>query len=146
MDDKTDAEVLRELARNHAVRSKIARIRDLFDEIEATQRAGVSNKTIVAALNERGYDLGLKNFETMLHRIRLERSKKPKTETTLGPPITNSSSDYNGPAKPLHTQSSPQPTQPATPQKITNPGELRQARKRDVDLDEYSSAEDPKDG
>ena len=146
MDDKTDADVLRELARNHAVRSKIARIRDLFDEIEATQRAGVSNKAIVAALNERGHDLSLKNFETMLHRIRIERSKQPKPETQAPHPTANAGSELSAPTKSLPSQNSPPSAQVDTKKKITNPSELRRQRQQDFDLDDYSGSENPKDG
>jgi len=87
MEEKTDIQVLRELAQNNAVRTKIARIRDIYDEIEATQKAGVTNKAIVETLNKRGYDMGLKHFETMLHRIRGERAKAQQQERDCNGPI-----------------------------------------------------------
>lgn len=69
----SDAEALMSLVKDGtAPRSKIGRLRSVFREIEQLQISGLSNQAIVGKLNELGYDLTLKTFETMLYRIRKE--------------------------------------------------------------------------
>lgn len=72
---QTIEDALRALASGSANRSKIGRLRELLSEIEASQRAGVSNRKIVETLNAHGFEVTLKSFETMLYRLRKERSK-----------------------------------------------------------------------
>ncbi|EIK0878841.1 hypothetical protein LJT71_005203, partial [Escherichia coli] len=57
-------------------RSKTGRIRERFAEIEEAQQQGIRNIDIVNALNAEGFDLTLKTFENILHRIRKERAEK----------------------------------------------------------------------
>ncbi|WP_097767817.1 hypothetical protein [Escherichia coli] len=57
-------------------RSKTGRIRERFAEIEEAQQQGIRNIDIVNALNDEGFDLTLKTFENILHRIRKERAEK----------------------------------------------------------------------
>ena len=76
MTEQTAAEALRALAQGTENRSKIGRLRGVYDEVEKAQRAGVSNSKIVETLNGQGFDLTLKTFETMLYRIRQERAKQ----------------------------------------------------------------------
>lgn len=69
----SDAEALMALVKDgSAHRTKIGRLRGVLREIEDLQRSGLSNLAIVGKLNELGYDLTLKTFETMLYRIRKE--------------------------------------------------------------------------
>ncbi|MFC0170812.1 hypothetical protein ACFFKC_22350 [Pseudoduganella danionis] len=69
----SDAEALLSLEKDStAHRSKIGRLRSVFREIEELQVKGFSNQAIVDKLNEVGYGLTLKTFETMLYRIRKE--------------------------------------------------------------------------
>jgi hypothetical protein len=73
----TAEEALLALAADDRNRSKIGRLRGIYAVIEETQRAGVSNSKIVETLNAQGFDLSLKTFETMLYRIRKERTQQP---------------------------------------------------------------------
>lgn len=69
----SDAEALLSLEKDStAHRSKVGRLRSVFREIEELQVKGFSNQAIVDKLNEVGYGLTLKTFETMLYRIRKE--------------------------------------------------------------------------
>jgi hypothetical protein len=63
---------LRALASNGGHQSTIGRIRNLFEEIENTKKAGVSLEKIVEALNAQGFDMTLATFKMMLYRIRKE--------------------------------------------------------------------------
>lgn len=65
--------LLESLITQDVKRSKIGRVRELFEEIEEAQSKGVRNADLVVALNEKGLELNLKTFENMLHRIRKER-------------------------------------------------------------------------
>jgi len=82
---KTDSEALAALRHDEASRSKIGRLREIFDEIEATIESGVTRKKILETLNVQGYNLTLATFVTLLQRIRAERaqarSKKPHNPT-----------------------------------------------------------------
>jgi hypothetical protein len=69
------AEALRVLAKDSANRTKIGRLREIIAEIETAQKAGVHNSKIVETLNEQGFELTLKTFETMLYRIRRRRKQ-----------------------------------------------------------------------
>lgn len=82
MDKSPAAQALLSLAKENAGRTKAARLREVFDEIETAQRAGVSNAKIVETLNEQGFDLTLKTFETMLYRIR--KKQRQATASSAG--------------------------------------------------------------
>ncbi|EFL1575660.1 hypothetical protein AGA85_004565, partial [Escherichia coli] len=64
-------------------RSKTGRIRERFAEIEEAQQQGIRNIDIVNALNDEGFDLTLKTFENILHRIRKERAEKKNVSHLL---------------------------------------------------------------
>lgn len=63
-------EKLGELTTGATDRSETARLRDIFGSIEAAIAAGVSRAAIVKALNESGFRMTLKSFESALYRIR----------------------------------------------------------------------------
>lgn len=77
---KDPGQALLKLAEETANRSKIGRLRGVYSEIEIAQKAGVSNSKIVETLNDCGFELTLKTFETMLYRIRKgqQKANKPK--------------------------------------------------------------------
>ena len=67
-------------------RTKTARLREIFDEVEAAKASGLHLKTIVEILRGRGLDFELATFVNIRHRIKNERRKgiqlpgsKPKT-------------------------------------------------------------------
>lgn len=65
-------EALRQASRGSA-RSKTARLREIFDEVEAARASGVSHKTIVATLERSGLKFDLGTFEITRFRIAKER-------------------------------------------------------------------------
>ena len=71
------ADVLRALATGNKSRSETARLRDLVDEVEATLAAGVSRAAVLGALNDQGFTMTLKSFESALYRIRKKRIQPP---------------------------------------------------------------------
>jgi hypothetical protein len=139
MDKQGDIEALRALARDQAAKTKMARLRDIFDEIEATQNAGVPNRKIVETLNARGYDLTPKTFESALYRIRKEREAQGITNTHEAPQIK--SVEPVLPATPNRTEPAGSPPQ----RRITNPADLKRARQRDFDMEGYANP-DTEDG
>lgn len=77
MDDtKEVANALQALAKSDATaRTKMGRLRQLLPEIEAAQQAGISHEQILATLNERGFNLKMGPYSTMLWRIRHGKTK-----------------------------------------------------------------------
>lgn len=73
MDTKI-TDVLNELS-NGMDRSETAKIRDIFDDIENSLKAGVTRKTVFKALQDNGFDrLTFNGFVGALYRIRKERN------------------------------------------------------------------------
>lgn len=79
MNGKTISARLRALATDDTKRSKAARLRDVFEDVEAALAAGVSRSIIVDELAKLGLSMSLATFETTLKRIRQKRSKQTKT-------------------------------------------------------------------
>ncbi len=73
MTNKTMAEALQELAASDKGTSNIARLRSVFDEIEAALKVGKSRKAILETLAGQGLVMGMKSFESAIYRIRRER-------------------------------------------------------------------------
>ena len=61
---------------NITLRSKTARLRDLFDHVEALRRRGFSHQTIVETMKKHGLEFDLKTFEVTFYRIRRERADR----------------------------------------------------------------------
>jgi hypothetical protein len=70
------ADALRALATDDTARSETARLRDIFDDIEATLSAGVSRAAVLKTLHAQGFTMTAKSFESALYRIRKQREKK----------------------------------------------------------------------
>lgn len=79
MDKKAVAERLRALASDDMNRSKAARLRDVFDDVEVALAAGVSRSLVIKELAAHGLELTLATFETTLKRIRQKRKKQLTT-------------------------------------------------------------------
>jgi deoxyribodipyrimidine photolyase len=76
MDDNNLSEALQTLAKGKN-RPATARIREIFNEIEAALNAGVRRKDIHKALTENGFDgLSFEGFELAIYRIRKERGQQ----------------------------------------------------------------------
>lgn len=70
---------LKALAADDKRRSETARLREVFDEVEATLGAGVSQADVLEELHGAGFKMTLASFKSALQRIRKERqSKKPE--------------------------------------------------------------------
>lgn len=76
----TDA--LRALATDDTARSETARLRDIFDDIEAVLSAGVSRAAVLKTLHDQGFIMTAKSFESALYRIRKQREKKGRQPAT----------------------------------------------------------------
>ena len=69
-------EALRALSAADTGRSNTARLRDVFDSIEAAIGRGVRHEVILAELRKKGFDMEMTGFRSALQRIRKERSNK----------------------------------------------------------------------
>ena len=57
-------------------KSETARLRQIFAEVEGALSAGVSREKIVEVLQQQGFSMGLKSFDSALYRIRRGQKKK----------------------------------------------------------------------
>lgn len=74
MDDVGEA--LRSLVQDNSARSNMARLREIFETVEATIDAGVTHDAILKTLNEKGFSMTLAGFRSALQRLRAEKNKK----------------------------------------------------------------------
>jgi hypothetical protein len=70
---------LEALARRGNQRSKVARLRDIFNEVEALFKLGFSRDDVLAELNAGGLDMSKASFKSALQRIRAERGEKSES-------------------------------------------------------------------
>ena len=90
MDKEDIGKRLRSLATNDQ-RPKMARMRDIFDDIEKALKAKVPHVVLIEELKNSGLDVSLKVFRTMLLRIRKERElENIRNPATYQPPPANS--------------------------------------------------------
>lgn len=119
------AAMLREVA-SGGRRNKIARLRDIFDEVEAARTAGVSNKILVDVLEKRGLIFDVNHFKNACSRIRKERAFKALAQAL---PAVNESQSTCRPATdrpPKAKRKTPSPaiTQSSGEKRISEGGEL----------------------
>lgn len=57
----------------NVTRSETARLRAVFENVEATLKAGVSRNTVLTTLREHGFSMTAASFKSALQRIRKER-------------------------------------------------------------------------
>lgn len=137
MVDNSVADKLRALAVSNANRSETARLGDILNEIENALKAGVHRAAILQTLNDSGFKMNMKSFESALHRLRKKRKGEGGRKEESG-----------------HGQQSPAPAQPPAPaagarltapsprvgqnpdepQRARNPNDLKRAREVEVDL------------
>lgn len=128
MDRKSVSDVLRSLATGEKNRSESARLRDVFDSVEAAIAAGVSRTAILEALHGEGFTMTLKTFDNALYRIRKRNQKATKTEQKIARP----------PPKPIG-EFTPTPTKPEPPVTASHdPKALTEIMSAPVDLDALS--------
>lgn len=92
---------LRALATDDKKRSKAARLRDVFHDVEAALNAGVSRASVLEELKAHGLEMTLATFETTLKRLRQKHARaspaparpKPEPEPREAQPIENPDSE-----------------------------------------------------
>ncbi len=82
MDDQNISKKLEALAKGKN-RSDTAKLRDIFDQVEAALEAGALRADVYAALKESGFKFTLESFELAIYRIRKERGAIQATPTPL---------------------------------------------------------------
>jgi hypothetical protein len=78
---------LLKLAEQGSCRNKSSQLRVLLPSINQAQVSGISNKQIVDFLAANGLIMTLKTFETLLCRIRKEKTSHAPHQLTLGKPV-----------------------------------------------------------
>lgn len=132
------ADVLRELAKGDKSRSETARLRDVIDEVEAALAAGVSRSAVLDALHGQGFTMTLKSFESALYRIRKQRG-----QGTAGTPAAPVSAPLRHDEKPPASPPAENAREGDKPKaRITNPADVRKARKREIDLESLEDGSD----
>lgn len=86
MDNERDnlVKALREVA-SGSRRSKTARLREIFEDVEAAKSKGASNKQIVAALEAHGLFFDVNNFKNARSRILKERAMEALKNASPAP-------------------------------------------------------------
>jgi hypothetical protein len=85
---------LQALARDAQSRSKTARLRDVFEHVEAALQAGVSRSDVLNELNRDGFDMTLASFKSALQRIRNDSSgRSPVVRSQSNEPKENPGND-----------------------------------------------------
>ncbi len=125
MDTKAITEGLRALASNDKKRSKAARLRDVFDEVEAALAAGVTRAAVHEELKAH-LDMSFPTFIGTLQRIRAKRGKPSETRKTAA-------------AKPVVKQEAartvePEPEAPATVEVSHSPADINKIMGSNPDL------------
>ncbi|EFB0286295.1 hypothetical protein HGB69_004444 [Salmonella enterica] len=132
------ADVLRELAKGDKSRSETARLRDVIDEVEAALAAGVSRSAVLEALHGQGFTMTLKSFESALYRIRKQRG-----QGTAGTPAAPVPAPLRHDEKPPASPPAENAREGDKPKaRITNPADVRKARKREIDLESLEDGSD----
>jgi len=105
MEQKNVSERLRALAMDDKRRPETARLRDVFNDVEAALTAGISQADVLAELHKSGYTMTMASFKSALQRIRKERSKNQPTNpgaksatTTVGAAPEGSGVEETSPA------------------------------------------------
>ena len=128
-------EGLKKAARGNS-RSKTARLREIFDEVEAAKNSGLSLKVIVAVLADRGLVFDLATFVNVRHRIKKEREfGKQKTIATNIP--TNSAAEVARSASPVKAVGSEIKVRVVQKENVTTqtpPKSANKLEEKDVDV------------
>ncbi|WP_434152220.1 hypothetical protein ACR2R6_23450 (plasmid) [Methylocaldum gracile subsp. desertum] len=137
MTKKNASDALRKLAAGTAARSATAMLRDIFDDIENAMRAGVRRKAILETLQEEGFKITFKSFESAIYRIRKQRKKA----ANKGVANQQEGEQKNVIEEQAPTVSSKSDKQEASPIKRSG---LPIVRKKEVNLEDYMDSEDEK--
>lgn len=131
MEKNEISERMRALRTASDKRSETARLREVFDDIEATLKAGVSQATVLNELHDLGFTLKMASFKSALQRIRKERNIPTKSalKRTHDSIATLDKTSIKEPQT-----GSPE----GNPTRITNPADIRKVRNREIDLDDLN--------
>ena len=136
---------LRALATDDKRRSETARLREIFDEVEATLNAGATQADVLAELHASGFTMTMASFKSALQRIRKARTgdkparRSPAPSQAAPAPLRH---DEKPPASPP-AESAHEGDKPKT--RITNPADVRKARKREIDLESLEDGSNDKE-
>lgn len=117
MDRNTIAESLRALAQQDQNRSKAARFRDVYEDVESALTAGVSRTVVIDELAKHGLKMTLATFATTLARERERRKKEGSFPQKVAP------STPPGEAKPAPVESE-HDEQETVPAASSNPNDI----------------------
>lgn len=127
---------LRALATDDKRRSETARLREIFDEVEATLNAGTTQADVLDELHASGFTMTMASFKSALQRIRKERAGDKPARRSAPAPLRH---DEKPPATPP-AENAREGDKPKA--RITNPADVRKARKRDIDLESLKDGSD----
>ena len=130
---------LRALATDDKRRSETARLRDVFDDVEATLNAGVTQADVLAELHALGFTMTMASFKSALQRIRKERAGDRPARRSVAPAPAPLRHDEKPPASPP-AENAREGDKPKA--RITNPADVRKARKREIDLESLEDGSD----
>ena len=133
MDKKAASQKLRELASDDEHRSKAARFRDVYDDVEAALSAGVSRERVRTELGRLGLQMTPATFYTTLSRIRRG------TKTMAQNPVPRSSDN----AAPIVTAPDPQSVTGKASTPSTTSGQSIAKKKSSVDEFFDNNTHDP---
>ena len=114
MTEKTLSEKLRLLANNDLARSKSARLRDVYDDVELALAAGVLKEKILQQLAEDGLIFTLSTFSNTLQRIRAKQKGTTNKPKSIQKPIGEKSN-----FEPVSTESEPEVFDSNDPRSLT---------------------------
>lgn len=130
---------MRALATDDKRRSETARLRESFDEVEAALKAGAPQAEVLAELHAAGFTMTMASFKSALQRIRKERAGDRPARRSAAPAPAPLRHDEKPPASPP-AENAREGDKPKT--RITNPADVRKARKRDIDLESLEDGSD----
>lgn len=118
-----------------ARRSKIARLADVFDDVERALRAGVPQQSVLTALKRDGLVLSHASFRVYL--LRLRRRRRSGAMGGASCPELRIATDASS-EPPLQAPPSPSPAVPSRP--VFDPKSIDEARQRTYDWDALRKA------
>lgn len=108
MDTKAIAESLRALAKNDKQRSKSARLREVFVDVEAALTAGVPIALVVQELAAHDLEMTVGSFKNALRKMRKMRDKSPNTLVETPSQVQARPDQPNATQHPVSTENDPE--------------------------------------
>ena len=126
-----------ELMGHEESRSKTARLRERYEEIQAAIEQNYSHKLIAAGLEKQGLKFSSqRSFETTWHRVKAEKRKQmegtTKPTTAQAPVITKPDTNLSERKKHI-----PLPPETLAGKEKPSAEELKKFARKDIDLSQY---------